>query len=58
MIITGGLNVYPAEVENLIYSFPGVQDTVVFAIPDVKRGSVIGAAVVARPGATLLKKSC
>ncbi len=44
MIITGGLNVYPAEVENLIYSFPGVQETVVFGIPDAKRGSVIGAA--------------
>ncbi len=56
MIITGGLNVYPAEVENLIYSFPGVQETVVFAIPDVKRGSVIGAAVVARSGATLVEK--
>jgi long-chain acyl-CoA synthetase len=33
MIITGGLNVYPAEVENLIYTYPGVQETIVFAIP-------------------------
>ena len=56
MIITGGLNVYPAEVENLIYSFPGVQETIVFAIPDAKRGSVIGAAVVARPGAKIVEK--
>ena len=44
MIITGGLNVYPAEVENLIYTYPGVQETIVFAIPDSKRGHVIGAA--------------
>ena len=56
MIITGGLNVYPAEVENLIYSFPGVQETVVFAIADAKRGAVIGAAVVARAGVTLAEK--
>ena len=50
MIITGGLNVYPAEVENLIYTYPGVQETIVFAIPDSKRGHVIGAALVPRPG--------
>lgn len=56
MIITGGLNVYPAEVENLIYTYPGVQETVVFAIPDAKRGQVIGAAVVPRPGAAVNEK--
>jgi len=56
MIITGGLNVYPAEVENLIYMFPGVQENIVFAIPDSKRGQVIGAALVARPGAQLNEK--
>jgi long-chain acyl-CoA synthetase len=56
MIITGGLNVYPAEVENLIYTYPGVQETVVFSIPDRKRGQVIGAAVVPRPGASLVEK--
>ena len=56
MIITGGLNVYPAEVENLIYTYPGVQETIVFAIPDAKRGHVIGAAVVPRPGASIVEK--
>jgi long-chain acyl-CoA synthetase len=56
MIITGGLNVYPAEVENLIYTYPGVQETVVFAIPDSKRGQVIGAAIVPRPGASVAGK--
>jgi len=56
LIITGGLNVYPAEVENLIYTYPGVQETVVFAIPDAKRGQVIGAAVVARAGASVSEK--
>jgi len=56
MIITGGLNVYPAEVENLIYTYPGVQETIVFAIPDPKRGHVIGAALVQRPGANILER--
>jgi len=56
MIITGGLNVYPAELENMIYTYPGVQETVVFAIPDSKRGQVLGAAVVARPGSQLSEK--
>jgi long-chain acyl-CoA synthetase len=56
MIITGGLNVYPAEVENLIYTYPGVQETIVFAIPDPKRGHVIGAALVPRPGATIVER--
>jgi long-chain acyl-CoA synthetase len=56
IIITGGLNVYPAEVENLIYTYPGVQETIVFAIPDAKRGQVIGAAIVPRPGATVVEK--
>jgi long-chain acyl-CoA synthetase len=56
MIITGGLNVYPAEVENLIYSYPGVQETIVFAIADPKRGHVIGAALVPRPGANIVER--
>ena len=56
MIITGGLNVYPAEVENLIYTYPGVQETIVFPIPDAKRGQVIGAAVVLRPGSSIVEK--
>jgi acyl-CoA synthetase (AMP-forming)/AMP-acid ligase II len=57
MIITGGLNVYPAEVENLIYTYPGVQETIVFAIPDPKRGHVIGAAVVPRPATEIVEKA-
>jgi long-chain acyl-CoA synthetase len=56
MIITGGLNVYPAEVENLIYAYPGVQETIVFAIPDARRGQVLGAAIVPRAGVTLAEK--
>jgi long-chain acyl-CoA synthetase len=56
MIITGGLNVYPAEVEAMIYHHPAIQEAVVFAIPDAKRGHVIGAAVVPRPGETIAER--
>jgi long-chain acyl-CoA synthetase len=56
MIITGGLNVYPAEVENMIYQYAKVQEAIVFAIPDAKRGHVIGAAVVARQGEPIVEK--
>ncbi len=56
MIITGGLNVYPAEVENMIYHYAKVQETIVFAIPDAKRGHVIGAAVVPREGETIVER--
>jgi long-chain acyl-CoA synthetase len=56
MIITGGLNVYPAEVENMIYGYAKVQETIVFPMPDEKRGMVIGAAVVPRPGETISEK--
>lgn len=56
MIITGGLNVYPAEVENMLSDYPPVQEAVVFPIPDAKRGALIGAAVVLRQGQTSTEK--
>jgi len=56
MIITGGLNVYPAEVENMLCDYPPVQEAVVFPIPDAKRGALIGAAVVLRQGQKATEK--
>lgn len=56
MIITGGLNVYPAEVENMLYAYNKIQEAIVFAIPDPKRGNVIGAAVVPRQGEKIIEK--
>ncbi|MFQ5684065.1 MAG: class I adenylate-forming enzyme family protein, partial [Candidatus Binatia bacterium] len=49
LIITGGLNVYPAEVEHTLCEHPLVQEAMIFPIPDAKRGNVLGAAVVLRP---------
>ncbi|UCD84881.1 MAG: long-chain-fatty-acid--CoA ligase [Deltaproteobacteria bacterium] len=51
MIITGGLNVYPAEVENLLAQHPAVGEVAVVGVPDEKRGAVIKAVVVLKKGA-------
>jgi long-chain acyl-CoA synthetase len=51
MIITGGENVYPAEVENAIYGHPGVAEVAVIGVPDDKWGEAVKAMVVRKPGA-------
>jgi long-chain acyl-CoA synthetase len=53
MIISGGENVYPAEVENAIFGCPGVSDVAVIGIPDQKWGEAVMAVVVPEPGASL-----
>jgi len=50
MIITGGFNVYPNEVEQMISSHPAVQDVAVIGIPDEKWGESIKAVVQPKPG--------
>ena len=50
MIITGGENVYSAEVENAIMQFPGLSECAVIGIPDEKWGENVHAIVVPREG--------
>lgn len=50
MYISGGENVYPAEVEVVIYRFPGVLECAVLGIPDEKWGEVGCAFILPRPG--------
>jgi acyl-CoA synthetase (AMP-forming)/AMP-acid ligase II len=50
MIITGGENVYPSEVEGAIASHPAVRDVAVIGVPDEKWGEAIKAIVVLKPG--------
>lgn len=47
MIVTGGENVAPAEVERAIEAFKGVRQALVFGVPDSRYGQVVAAAVVA-----------
>lgn len=50
MIIRGGENVYPLEVENFLLTMPGVLDAQVVGIPDERLGEIVGAFVRTRPG--------
>ena len=53
LIITGGLNVYPKELELVIDEFPGVLESSVISLPDLDFGEAVIAVVVARAGVTL-----
>lgn len=57
MIIRGGENVYPREVEEFLYTHPDIQDVQVFGIPDKKYGEEICAWIKAKEGATLTEQS-
>lgn len=50
MVITGGFNVYPVDVENALGQHPAVHECAVFGIPDDKWGESVQAAVQLRPG--------
>lgn len=50
MIIRGGENIYPLEVENFLLTMPGVLDAQVVGIPDAKYGEIVGAFIRTRPG--------
>jgi long-chain acyl-CoA synthetase len=53
LVITGGVNVYPAEVERHLLDQEGVAEAVVFGVPDEEWGERVVAAVVPWPGVTL-----
>ncbi len=50
MVITGGLNVYPREVEETLHSHPAVQEAAVIGVPDERWGEALQAYVAVRPG--------
>ena len=51
MIISGGENIYPSEVEAVLGAHPAVQDVAVIGLPDAKWGERVHAVIIPRPGA-------
>lgn len=51
MVISGGVNIYPAEIENILATCPGVRDCAVFGVPDEEFGESLIAAIEAEPDA-------
>lgn len=53
MVISGGVNIYPAEIEAVLHAVPGVHDCAVFGIPDAEFGEALMAVVEPQPGIVL-----
>ena len=53
MIIRGGENIYPREIEEFLYKFPGIKDVQVAGIPSKKYGEEVGAFIIAHEGADI-----
>ena len=53
MVISGGVNIYPAEIEAALLGIPGIADCAVFGIPDPEFGESLAATVQLTPGAAL-----
>ncbi|NPU94344.1 MAG: fatty acid--CoA ligase [Gammaproteobacteria bacterium] len=53
MIVSGGENVYPAEVESVLFGLEGIADVAVIGVPDDRWGEAVKACVVLKPGASL-----
>lgn len=57
MIISGGFNVYPSEVEQVLWSHPAVQDCAVIGVPDDKWGEAVKAVVELNQGQSVSRKN-
>ena len=56
MLLVNGINVYPREIEEVIYRFPGVKEASVVGVPDARRGEQPVAFVAAHEGVTLAER--
>jgi long-chain acyl-CoA synthetase len=57
MLLVNGINVYPREIEEVIYQFPGVKEVAVIGVPDARKGEQPVAFVVAAEGQTVDEKA-
>jgi fatty-acyl-CoA synthase len=53
MVIRGGENIYPREIEEFLYRHPAIQDVQVIGVPDARYGEELAAWIVVKPGASL-----
>jgi long-chain acyl-CoA synthetase len=56
MVIVGGVNIYPAEIESVLIEAPGVRDCAVFGVPDEEMGESLVAAVELQPDARVTEQ--
>src|SRR5207249_10228273 len=57
MLLVNGINVYPREIEEIIYKFPGVKEAAVIGVPDTRKGEQPLAFVSAKEGAQLEERA-
>ena len=57
MVIRGGENIYPREIEEFLYSHPAIQDVQVIGVPDARYGEELMACIILKPGAERLDEA-
>ncbi|KAF7349276.1 putative acyl-CoA synthetase YngI [Mycena sanguinolenta] len=57
MIIRGGENLFPIQIENVILTNPEIEEAAVVSVPDSRYGEVVGAWIVRKPGATISREA-
>ncbi|AOV06609.1 AMP-binding protein [Sporosarcina ureilytica] len=57
MVIRGGENIYPREIEEFLYKHPGIEDVQIIGVPDPKYGEELMAWIIPKKGATIDEKS-
>jgi len=56
MIIAGGYNIYPRDIDEVLYGHPKIQEACAIGLPDPYRGETVKAFIVTKPGETLTEE--
>jgi len=57
MVISGGVNIYPVEIESVLIQIPGVEDCAVFGVPDAEYGESLAAHIQLVPGSSVTREA-